>query len=70
MEQAAIAVAVVGSDGTVDLKPPAERPLARGECVLAITRETLRTRRHPTARSPDGLSIAAHLWDAFRHGQV
>ena len=37
---AAIAVAVVGSDGTVDLNPPAERRLSRGERMLAIMRES------------------------------
>lgn len=36
---AAIAVAVVGADGTVDVNPAAERPLSRGERVLAIMRE-------------------------------
>ncbi|HEX6131487.1 MAG TPA: NAD-binding protein [Actinomycetota bacterium] len=35
----AIAVAIVGADGTVDVNPAAERPLARGERVLAIMRE-------------------------------
>lgn len=38
--KAAIAVAVVGTDGTVDVNPAAERSLARGERVLAIMRET------------------------------
>jgi hypothetical protein len=37
--QAAIAVAVVGSDGAVELNPAAERRLSRGERVLAIMRE-------------------------------
>lgn len=37
---AAIAVAVVGSDGVVDLNPEAERRLSRGEHVLAIMRES------------------------------
>lgn len=37
--QAAIAVAVVDSDGTVNLNPAAERRLSRGERVLAIMRE-------------------------------
>jgi hypothetical protein len=37
--QAAIAVAVVGSDGTVNLNPAAERRLARGERILAIMRD-------------------------------
>jgi voltage-gated potassium channel len=38
-ERAAIAVAVVGADGTVDVNPSAERTLSRGERVLAIMRE-------------------------------
>jgi hypothetical protein len=37
--QAAIAVAVVGTDGSVDINPAAERALARGERLLAIMRE-------------------------------
>jgi voltage-gated potassium channel len=36
---AAIAVAVVGTDGTIDVNPAAERPLSRGERLLAIVRE-------------------------------
>lgn len=36
---AAIAVAVVGTDGTIDVNPSAERPLSRGERLLAIVRE-------------------------------
>ena len=38
--QAAIAVAVVAPDGTVDLNPAAERRLSRGERVLAIMRDS------------------------------
>ena len=38
-KHAAIAVAVVDSEGTVDLNPAAERRLSRGERVLAIVRE-------------------------------
>jgi voltage-gated potassium channel len=38
-KNAAIAVAVVATDGTVDVNPAAERTLARGERVLAIVRE-------------------------------
>ena len=37
--RAAIAVAVVGTDGIIDVNPAAERPLSRGERVLAIMRE-------------------------------
>jgi voltage-gated potassium channel len=37
--RAAIAVAVVGTDGTVDVNPAADRALSRGERVLAIVRE-------------------------------
>jgi voltage-gated potassium channel len=37
--KAAIAVAVVDADGTVNLNPAAERRLSRGERVLAIMRE-------------------------------
>ena len=37
--RAAIAVAVVGTDGTVDVNPAADRALARGERLLAIVRE-------------------------------
>jgi hypothetical protein len=38
-KHAAIAVAVVDAEGAVDLNPPAERRLSRGERVLAIVRE-------------------------------
>lgn len=38
-ERAAIAIAVVDSNGTVDLDPAAERRLSRGERVLAIMRD-------------------------------